>query len=184
MTGFAAEGLAELGHVLHYTVRPELPGRMRIGLHLQAELLGTGTAAPTLSVSQEELLHWSVAILLLCQVDVFPLCIGQESHVSQTQSAVVGSVLAQRQLAIYFHVIHRDEVAVLLHFAIGLFFEVLGILGSPPVGEVPVSVELAAFVVEAVGEFVSYNATRCVRSSTHPKRDCHTVRAEGYQREN
>ncbi len=44
----------------------------------------------------------------------------------------------------------------------------LGILGGPPVSEVSVAVELAAFIVESMSEFVSYDAAhvaivRCVR---------------------
>src|SRR5580704_13513596 len=158
LTGFTAESLAKLRHILHYAVHPELPGRMRIGLHLQAELLRAGAAAPTLPVSEEELLHRSIAVLLLCQVNALPLGIGQKRDVSQTQAAIVGGVLAQRQLAVYLHVIDRDEVAVLLHFAVRFLVKVFAILGGPPVREVAVTVELAAFVIEAVGEFMSYDA--------------------------
>ena len=46
LAGLATEGLIELEHVLHDTVDAELARRMRIGLHLQAELLGTSAAAP------------------------------------------------------------------------------------------------------------------------------------------
>ena len=34
LASFAAEGLAEFGHVLHHSVDSELPGRMGIGLDL------------------------------------------------------------------------------------------------------------------------------------------------------
>ena len=56
LAGFAAEGFAELTHVLHDAVDPELPGRVGIGLHLHAELFWAGAAAPALTVSEKELL--------------------------------------------------------------------------------------------------------------------------------
>src|SRR5437899_2639188 len=83
LPSFAAEGVAELLHVLHYAVYPELPRRVRVGLHLQTQLFGAGGAAPALSVTEKELLDWRIAILLLCQVDVFPLRVSQEGDISQ-----------------------------------------------------------------------------------------------------
>src|ERR1700690_2654834 len=131
---------------------------MGIGLYLQPKLLRTGIAAPALSVSQEELLPRSVAVLSGREVDVFPLRIREKRDVGQTQAAVVGGVLAQRQFAVHLHVIDGDEAVVFLHFAVGLFLKVFGILGGPPVGEISVAVELTAFIIEAVGEFVSHDA--------------------------
>ena len=53
LAGLAAESLAEFRHVLHHAVYPELPWRVRIGLHLQPELFGAGAAAPALSVPRK-----------------------------------------------------------------------------------------------------------------------------------
>ncbi len=89
---------------------------------------------------------------------LFRLRIGQERDVGQAQAAIVSGVLAQGQLAIHLDVIDRDEVAVLLYFAVGFLVKAFAILGGPPVGEVSVGIELPAFIVEAVGEFVSHDA--------------------------
>src|SRR5579862_4981530 len=96
---------------------------MRISLYLQPKLLRAGIAAPTLSVSEEELLHRSVAVLFGGEVDVLPLRIREKRYVGQPESAVVGRVLTQRQFAVYLHVIDRDEIVVLLHFAVRFFFK-------------------------------------------------------------
>src|ERR1039457_4303575 len=56
LTGFAAEGVAELGHILDYAVHSKLPGGVGGGLHLQTELFGARAAAPALSGSGGELL--------------------------------------------------------------------------------------------------------------------------------
>ena len=78
LAGLAAEGLTKLGHVLHDAVDAESPGRMGIGLHLQAELFGACAAAPALPVPQEELLQRSVAVLLLGEVDILASSVGEE----------------------------------------------------------------------------------------------------------
>jgi hypothetical protein len=102
LAGFAAEGLAELGHVLHDSVDSELPGRMGIGLHLQAELFRAGAAAPALPVTQEELLQGRVAVLLRGEVDALTLGIGEKGNVGEPQTAVVGGILAQVSLPFTF----------------------------------------------------------------------------------
>ena len=68
---------------------------MGIGLHLEAELLGTCGAAPVLAVSEEELLQGSVAVLLLGKVDILTLGVGEERDVGESQTTIVGGILAQ-----------------------------------------------------------------------------------------
>ena len=109
-------------------------------------------------MAQEELLDGRVTILLAFQVDAFPLRIFQERDVGQAQAAVVGRVLAQRQLAVYLYIVDRDKVAVLLYFAVGFLFEVFAIFRGPPVGQISIGIELAAFIVEAMSEFMSNDA--------------------------
>ena len=123
---------------------------MWIGLHLQTDLLRGDAAAPALAESEEKLLNWRVAILILGQVDALPLGIRQESDIGQSQAAVVGGVLAQSQLAIHLHVIHSDKIAVLLHLAVCLFFKLLGIVRRPPVCEVSVAIVLSPLIVETM----------------------------------
>jgi len=83
LAGLTAEGLAELGHVLHYAVDAELPGRVGIGLHLQAELFGSVAAAPVLAMSKEELLLRSVAILFLREVDILAFGVCEERDIGK-----------------------------------------------------------------------------------------------------
>ena len=125
LTRLAAEGLSKLRHVLYHAY-PELAGRVGIGLHLQPKLLGPGAATPVLPVAQEELLDRRIGALLGREINPLLPGIGQEGKVGQAQTAVVGGVLAQGQLAIDLHVIHGDKVAVLFHFAISF-------LGKPDV---------------------------------------------------
>src|SRR5271170_4424942 len=156
LAGLAAEGLAHLWHVLHHAVDAELARRVRIGLHLQANLCGTDAAAPVLSEGDEEFLNWRIAVRVLrLEVDVLALRVCQEGHVGEAQAAVVGRVLAQRELAVHLNVVHGGEVAVLLHLAIGLLVELLSVIGSPPIGQVSIAVKLASLIVEAVRELVA-----------------------------
>ena len=47
--GLAGKRLLELGHVLHHAVHAELGGRVRIGLHLQAQRFLALVGAPDLA---------------------------------------------------------------------------------------------------------------------------------------
>ena len=68
----------------------------------------------------------------------------QVGHVGEDEAAVVGGVLAEGELAVDVDVIDGDEAAVLVDEAVGAGFEVLLVVGCPPVAEVAVGVELAA----------------------------------------
>ena len=57
------------------------------------------------------------------------------------------------------NVIHDDILGILIFDALGALFELLRVLGRPPVLQVPVSIELAAFIVESVREFMANRAT-------------------------
>ena len=54
---------------------------MRIGLHLQPQLRRTRVATPVLPESEKKLLQRGVAVLLLSQIDVLALGVGQERNV-------------------------------------------------------------------------------------------------------
>ena len=75
-------------------------------------------------------------------------------HVSQHQTAQVGDIFAHGQFAVDLDVIHRDVLGVLVRDAAGALVKLLAILRRPPVAQIALRVELAAFVVEAVGQFV------------------------------
>ena len=76
-------------------------------------------------------------------------------HEGEQQAPVVGGVLAQGELAVDVDIVDRGKGAVLVDFAIGAGGEVLEVVGGSPVVEVALGVELAALVVESVGELVA-----------------------------
>src|SRR5215472_8436657 len=109
--------------------------------------------APDLSIRQEEPLLWREAIDRLYRSGANDL--GQR-HVCQFQAAVVGGVLAQRELAIELHftlvVFYGDEARIFVCRAVGPLLKLLVILRRPPVAEVALRVVLAPLVVESVGK--------------------------------
>ena len=74
---------------------------------------------------------------------------------ASSSAAVVGGVFAEGELAVDLDVVDGGEGAVFVDEAIGAGGEFLEVFGGPPVVEVALGVELAAFVVEAVGELVA-----------------------------
>ena len=75
--------------------------------------------------------------------------------VGQNRSAKVGNVLAFGQLRIDVDVVNDDVLRILVHDAVGVFHELIGVFLGPPVFQIPLGIELAAFVVEAVGQLVA-----------------------------
>ena len=126
---------------------------------------GRVSAAPGLSVAQEELLNRCVAVLLLLEVDVLSFGIRQECHVGKTYTAVVCRVLSQGQLAIHLDVVHRNKVAVLLHFAVGFGVELLCVFGCPPIGEIAVARRTGALRRRNRGSIRGPQRRRCGHSS-------------------
>ena len=108
--------------------------------------------APALSVSDKEALLGSEPvdrIKLLASNLILP------GNVCQHQAAQVGDIFSQGELAVDLDVIHGYVLRILIGNTIGAFVELLAIFQCPPVAQISVSIELASFVVEAVGEFVS-----------------------------
>src|SRR5579864_4759273 len=151
LPGLAPERFAELRHVLHHAIYTKLARGVRVSLHLQSDLLRPCIPTPALRMSKEKLLDRRVAILLLIQIDVLSLGIRQERNESQPQAAIVGRILAQRQLAIDFDVIHRAEIAIFFYRAVRFFFKLLSVFRCPPVGKIAVPVKLSPLIVEPVG---------------------------------
>jgi hypothetical protein len=83
LAGLAPKSLAEFRHVLHHAVHAEFARGVRIGLDLQAKLLGPSISTPALPMPQEELLSRSVTTLLAGEVDVLTLGIGEEGNVGK-----------------------------------------------------------------------------------------------------
>src|ERR1700678_1207450 len=61
LTWLAAESAAHFGHVLDHTVYTKLNRRVRIGLNLKPDLLGTFAAAPALPISDKKVLNGRIA---------------------------------------------------------------------------------------------------------------------------
>ena len=79
-------------------------------------------------------------------------------HPRKYQATEVGQVFAFGQLGVDLDVVDDDILRVLIDYALGPIGEIFRVVLGPPVFQVAVSVELAAFVVEAVGEFVADGA--------------------------
>ena len=125
---------------------------MRIdgGIHAFGFVAGVGT--PALSVADEEALLGSEA------VDRFQFLAAGftlPGHVSQHQPAQIGDIFAHGQLAVDLDVIHGDILRILVGDATGALVKLFAILRRPPVAQIALGIELAAFVVEAVRQFVA-----------------------------
>src|SRR5579864_7161403 len=147
----AGERLTELRHVRHYAIDAVLVGRVRIGDGAQALVLGTLVAAGPLRHSDEEALVGAEAIhrfQILTPGGVFPRQVREEG------SAEIRDVLAQRQLAVDFDVIHDSVLGILIGNAFGALLELGGVVFGPPIFQISLRIELTALIVEAVGELV------------------------------
>ena len=125
---------------------------MRIHLHQHSREWVRPVFAPNICPSQEE--------ALLCRETIdgrgfFPGQQAHHSHVRNAHAAIVGNVLAQRQLAIHLQVVDRGEPRVLIGHARGALVELLAILFGPPVAQVSLRIEFAAFIVETMSQLVS-----------------------------
>src|ERR1700746_1594002 len=87
-------------------------------------------------------------------VDVLPFGIGEQSNVGQAKAAVVRSVFTERQFAVDLDSAGNGELAIFLHFAVGLLVELLAVAFRPPVVQIAAAVELASLIVEAMGKLM------------------------------
>src|ERR1039457_3886368 len=150
--GFALVCLLELGHVSDHAVDSESPRRVLIDPRHHAGELRTVILAPDLAPADEQTLLGGEAVNGLLRSAAEHI---QQSHVCKAQAAIVGSIFAQRQLSANVNVIHRNEAVVLVDEASLQLIELLAVLGSPPVAQVSLSIELAARIVEPMREFVA-----------------------------
>ena len=145
----------KLRHIRDDAVGAVLLRRMRIDGGAQALGLVAGLSAPTLPVADKETLIGREAIdrLKLLALGIFlPREIGEQ------QPAEVGNILAQRQLAVDLDVVDDCVCRILVRDATGALLEFFSVVLGPPVAQVSLCVELAAFIVEAVSQFVTDGA--------------------------
>ena len=98
--------------------------------------------------SDEESLRGCEAVDLL-QIHALGLIFPR--HVAEKLPAQVGDIFAEGERAVDVHVIDHHILTVLILHALGAGVELLAILFCPPVAEIALGIELAAFVVEGVG---------------------------------
>ena len=100
-----------------------------------------------------------------------PACsIRKQGHPRKPQAAVVGGVLAERELALHMQVVHSDEAVVFVHPTIRALLEALCVIGRPPILKIALRIELAALVVEAVRELVADDAADVAKICRHRMR--------------
>ena len=131
---------------------------MRIGGHDQARDFGPHIRAPRIGVRQEEALAVGPAIRTLI-VERLALLLqrGFQGIQRQMDAAVVGGVLSLRQQAVLLDsgAGIGDILRVFVGDALAAFVILFGVVGSPPVAQVAMRVELAALIVEAMDDFVA-----------------------------
>src|SRR5271156_2544489 len=156
LSRLAAKSLLEGGRILHRAIHPPASRRMRIDQYQLPRLLLRHVLAPDLPIRKKVPLRGRISI------DRLHRCIannGQQCHIRQLQSSVVGRIFTQRQLAIELNValvvLHRNKTRILVGRAIGALLKFLGVLRRPPVAEIALRIVLPALVVEAVREFMS-----------------------------
>ena len=77
----------------------------------------------------------------------------------QPQTAQVSQILAQRELAVEVNARNRLDGVILANHALSAIVELLFVAFGPPIEQVSVLVELAALVIEAVGQLVADGRT-------------------------
>src|SRR5215472_12801393 len=156
LAGLAAEGLLKLRHIYHQAVDPVLARRVWIGDGAYTQILRTLVLTGPLRVADEEPLVGRKAVAFIQMLifgSGFPRCVRQD------QPAQVCDVLALGELAVDLDVVDDDVLGILIDHALAALLELLGIVLAPPVAQITLGVELAALVVEAVGEFVTNRAS-------------------------
>src|SRR6202034_2860607 len=114
--------------------------------------LVAGFTAPAMTVAYEESLVRSET---LDRLQVLSLGVVFPRHVGEDQPAEVGDILPQGELTVDFDVINNRVRRILIGNTAGAPDELFAIFGGPPVAKITLGIELAAFVVEAVGELVA-----------------------------
>src|SRR5438270_1410326 len=127
---------------------------MWIGFSQQTRAFRSGILAPDLGKAQEEALLRSKSVLGLGGFGIFGHGFAQR-HERDAQAAIVGRILAQGQASVEVNIVYGDKRAVLIGDAAGALFEFFAVFLRPPVGEVALSIKLAALIVKAMGKLVA-----------------------------
>src|SRR6266404_4305868 len=155
LAGAAGKGFGEFRHVGDDAVDAVFGRGMRIGLRADSQIFRTVVGTIPLSEADEEALLWGEAVDGL---EIFAGAGRAPGHVRQDFSAEVGDVFAFGQFPVDVHVLGDHVLRILVTDAFGALVEFFAVGFGPPGFQIAFGVELAAFVVEAVGEFVADGA--------------------------
>src|ERR1700691_566746 len=128
---------------------------MRIDRGAHAHGFGPGRATPALAVAYEKALIGSESIDGL---EALRFRIFFPRHVRENQAAKVGDVFAEGELTVDFDVVDNRVSGILVGDAGSALDEFFFVVGSPPLAQISLSIELATFIVEAMSEFVADGA--------------------------
>src|SRR6185295_238006 len=148
----ATESLLEFRHVLDHAVYAILRPGMRIRQSVQTRGFLLRVLAPALRVAYEE------ALLRSELIDLGQALAGnlvEKRHVGDPQSAVIGRILAQSELAVQLDVFGYGELRVLIRQAVRALFEFRRVLCRPPVAQVAFGIEFPPFIVKPVRQLVA-----------------------------
>ena len=157
-TSRALEGISEGREVDSGTIDAELGGRVRVGQEAVADSGRSELRAPGLSESDEE------ELLIGESRDDGGLSglVGVREHVGgvrSLQTTSISNVLALSEVSVDEESRERRELGILVDDAVNTLLELLGGLGSPPVLELALTVEVTSLGVERVSQFVSSDHT-------------------------
>ena len=129
---------------------------MRIVLHTVANLLLGDVLTPYTSVSKEEALSSSKAILVLQRLLG---CRILECIERYHQTTVVGKVLTQCKATVGIQIRQYLDVAEEISIHIGTLIEALSISSGPPILQVTAGIILATLIVETVSHLMTNHYT-------------------------
>src|SRR6266851_9821249 len=152
LSSLAAEGGGELGQIGDDAVDAGESGGVGIGEGLDAAVGLAGVLAGPLGEADEEALVGGEAVYGL-KIGGFGRLL--PGDVGDEGSAEVGYVFSAGELAVDVDVVDDDVGGELVAEAVDAVLEAFGVVLRPPVLEVALGVELAALVVEGVGELVA-----------------------------
>src|SRR5215475_881080 len=151
LSGFTAEGRSELLQVSDDAVDARETGGMWVGGCLQTAVRFARVFACPLCKANEESLIGGEAF---CGLKIHPGCGFFPCHIGNQRSAEIGDVFTAGELGVDVDVIHDDVSRELVAEAVDTIFKALGVLFGPPVLQVPLCIELAALIVEAMGQLM------------------------------
>src|SRR5215469_7204113 len=92
------------------------------------------------------------------RLEVFTFCLILPRQIGEDFAAEISYIFTQRQLAVDVNVVNHDVLGILVSNTLGALLKFLPVFFGPPLAQIAMCVELAALIVEAVGEFMPYGA--------------------------